>query len=239
MLNNEKIRLMTKLSLYESKNESKELKAGKYYRSDYISLGLLNSAIVATLAFFIVFALIIFVNIEELLQVITTLDFLEIGKVLVSTYLIYLVGYLCIVYVVYRVRYEKMSKGIKTYDAMLKELYMIYKKEGNSVHESPEQNYAAINDIGEEVDEVDDEDEDDIESGYIEEESTDKDADESYEIDLISEEDYLDESEQEDEYDISEDDYEDLDNDEDDILIKKYEEDLSDGEIEISVLEEE
>lgn len=235
MLNNDKIRLMTKLSLYESKNESKELKAGKYYRSDYISLGLLNSAIVATLAFFIVLALVIFVNIEELLQVITTLDFLEIGKVLVSTYLIYLLGYLCIVYVVYRVQYEKMSKGIKTYDAMLKELYLIYKKEGNSVHESLGQNSVARDDILEEADE-----DDDIESGPIEEDITDKDADDSYKSTLISEDTYLDGLEQNHEYDILEDDYDDVDSDEDDILINKLDEDASsDGEIEISVLEEE
>ena len=136
MLNNKKIRLMTKLSLYERKNESRELKAGKYYKSDYVSLGLLNSAIVATFAFFIVIALVILVNIEELLAVITTLDFLEIGKVLVSSYLIYLIVYLFIVNIVYRMRYEKMSKGIKEYDAMLKELYLIYKKEANMVQET-------------------------------------------------------------------------------------------------------
>lgn len=139
MLNTEKIRLMTKLSLYEKKNESKALKAGKYYRSDFISLGLLNSAIVATLAFFIVLSLVIFVNIEELLSVITTLDFMEVGKVLVSSYLIYLLSYLMIVYVVYRLKYERMTKEIKEYDATLKELYMIYKKEDNSSHEVAEQ----------------------------------------------------------------------------------------------------
>ena len=204
MLNNKKIRLMTKLSLYERKNESKELKAGKYYKSDYISLGLLNSAIVATLAFFIVIALFILVNIEELLTVITTLDFLEIGKVLVSSYLIYLIAYLFIVYIVYRVRYEKMSKGIKEYDAMLKELYLIYKKEANVVQEtSAIQEEPEVNDgldVNEEValsDEVDSNDEVD---SYDEEselmndeelESYDDYAREEYEVDNVLDEDLI------------------------------------------------
>ena len=38
MLNNEKIILMTKLSLYEQKNQKKEIKTSKYFRDDYMSL---------------------------------------------------------------------------------------------------------------------------------------------------------------------------------------------------------
>ena len=43
MLNNEKIILMTKLSLYEQKNQKKEIKTSKYFRGDYMSLKMLKS----------------------------------------------------------------------------------------------------------------------------------------------------------------------------------------------------
>lgn len=42
MLNNEKIILMTKLSLYEQKIK-KEIKTSKYFRGDYMSLKMLKS----------------------------------------------------------------------------------------------------------------------------------------------------------------------------------------------------
>ena len=42
MLNNEKIILMTKLSLYEQKNQKKEIKTSKYFRGDYMSLKMLK-----------------------------------------------------------------------------------------------------------------------------------------------------------------------------------------------------
>ena len=207
MLNTEKIRLMTKLSLYEKKNESKALKAGKYYRSDFISLGLLNSAIVATLAFFIVLSLVIFVNIEELLSVITTLDFMEVGKVLVSSYLIYLLSYLMIVYVVYRLKYERMTKEIKEYDGTLKELYMIYKKEDNSSHEVVEQ----INEDEEVADEANLDEETEYENDDSENyKEYDEEYDEEYEE---YEEEY--DGDYEEEYDDDyEDDYREIDEDE-------------------------
>ena len=57
MLNNEKIILMTKLSLYEQKNQKKEIKTSKYFRGDYMSLKMLkfvyNSCIFALFGFMV------------------------------------------------------------------------------------------------------------------------------------------------------------------------------------------
>ena len=51
MLNNEKIILMTKLSLYEQKNQKKEIKTSKYFRGDYMSLKMLKSFLCITVAY--------------------------------------------------------------------------------------------------------------------------------------------------------------------------------------------
>ena len=50
MLNNEKIILMTNLSLYEQKNQ-KEIKTSKYFRGDYMSLKMLKSFLCITVAY--------------------------------------------------------------------------------------------------------------------------------------------------------------------------------------------
>lgn len=129
MLNNDKIRLMTKLALYEQKEGKKNIAGGKYYRSDYVSLAMINSAIIATLAYILILGSIVLVNIETVLSVMTTFDMLELGRIVVVAYIIYMLIYLTITYIISRLRYDNIKSELKSYDNNLKELYTIYKKE--------------------------------------------------------------------------------------------------------------
>ncbi len=129
MLNNDKIRLMTKLALYEQKEGKKDIAGGKYYRSDYVSLAMINSAIIATLAYILILGSIVLVNIETVLSVMTAFDMLELGRIVVVAYIIYMLIYLTITYIISRLRYDNIKSELKSYDNNLKELYTIYKKE--------------------------------------------------------------------------------------------------------------
>ena len=129
MLNNDKIRLMTKLALYEQKEGKKNIAGGKYYRSDYVSLAMINSAIIATLAYILILGSIVLVNIETVLSVMTAFDMLELGRIVVVAYIIYMLIYLTITYIISRLRYDDIKSELKSYDNNLKELYTIYKKE--------------------------------------------------------------------------------------------------------------
>lgn len=129
MLNNDKIQLMTKLALFEQKHGKKAFASSKYYKSDYIGLGLVNSAIIATLVFILTIACSIFVNIEKFLEDITGMDLLKVGRITVIVYILYMIVYLTIAYVVYRIKYENLKKDLKVYDNDLKALYTLYKEE--------------------------------------------------------------------------------------------------------------
>lgn len=129
MLNNDKIRLMTKLALYEQKEGKKNIAGGKYYRSDYVSLAMINSAIIATLAYILILGSIVLVNIETVLSVMTAFDMLELGRIVVVAYIIYMLIYLTITYIISRLRYDNIKSELKSYDNNLKELYTMYKKE--------------------------------------------------------------------------------------------------------------
>ena len=129
MLNNDKIRLMTKLALYEQKEGKKNIAGGKYYRSDYVSLAMINSAIIATLAYILILGSIVLVNIETVLSVMTAFDMLELGRIVVVAYIIYMLIYLTITYIISRLRYDNIKSELNSYDNNLKELYTIYKKE--------------------------------------------------------------------------------------------------------------
>jgi hypothetical protein len=129
MLNEEKIALMTKMAIYEKGEGRKSFSMSKYYRSDYMSLRIINSLIVTTLAYVIVVASIIFVNVEKLLDQLVEMDFLQIGKELLMAYGITLAVNLVMTYVIYRVRFQKYRKGLNEYNGNLKKLYHISKEE--------------------------------------------------------------------------------------------------------------
>ena len=55
MLNEERIKLMTKMAAYEADEGKKNVTIGNYFRGDYIGLQVIKSIISATIAFVIVF----------------------------------------------------------------------------------------------------------------------------------------------------------------------------------------
>lgn len=158
MLNSDKIILMTKLALYEENKGKNDIKKSKYYKDDYIGLGLLNSGIIATLAYILVLACIVFINIEEVVASLPTYDFFQIGRVVLITYIIYMIAYLVIAYIVYRIKYSQTSSELKKYDDNLRLLYQLYKDEDKKAKMTSDE-FNKVNglDDGEEIEMSDDE----------------------------------------------------------------------------------
>lgn len=55
MLNEERIRLMTKMASYEANEGKKNVSIGSYFRGDYIGLQVIKSVISGTIGFFYYF----------------------------------------------------------------------------------------------------------------------------------------------------------------------------------------
>ena len=66
MLNEERIRLMTRMACYEAGEGRKNVAIGNYFRGDYIGLQVIKSVISATIAYVILFAMFIFYDFEVL-----------------------------------------------------------------------------------------------------------------------------------------------------------------------------
>ena len=60
MLNEERIKLMTKMAAYEANEGKRNVAVSSYFRGDYIGLQVIKSIISATIAFLIVFAMFCF-----------------------------------------------------------------------------------------------------------------------------------------------------------------------------------
>ncbi len=130
MLNEERIKLMTKMAAYEANEGKKNVAIGNYFRGDYIGLQVIKSIISATLAFLIVFGLFIFYDFEVFMSDIYKMDLLGFGKTVVIAYLIFVAVYALISYMIYTYRYTKARKSLKMYYNNLKKLAYLYDKEG-------------------------------------------------------------------------------------------------------------
>ena len=87
MLNEERIKLMTKMASYEAKEGKRNVSIGNYFRGDYISLQVIKSIISATIAFLIVLALFVFYDFEFFMSDIYKMDLLQLGKTVLVVYL--------------------------------------------------------------------------------------------------------------------------------------------------------
>lgn len=129
MLNEERIKLMTKMASYEANEGKRNVAIGNYFRSDYIGLQVIKSVISATIAFLIVFALFVLYDFEFMMSDVYKMDLLDFGKTVLFAYLIFVAGYAAVSYLVYAYRYTKARKSLKMYYNNLKKLAYLYDKE--------------------------------------------------------------------------------------------------------------
>lgn len=129
MLNEERIKLMTKMACYEADEGRKNVAIGNYFRGYYIGLQVIKSIISATIAYVIIFAMFIFYDFEDFMANIYKMDLLGFAKSVIMYYLIFTLGYALISYGVYTYRYMKARKSLKIYYNNLKKLAYMYDRE--------------------------------------------------------------------------------------------------------------
>ena len=122
MLNQERIRLMTRMAAYEQHEGKKDISISGYFRGDYISFQLLKSAIYATVGFALAVAMYVLYNAETFLEDFYKMDILEFLKNILSKYCLVLAIYLVISYFVYSYRYYKAKRHVKQYNQLLRAL---------------------------------------------------------------------------------------------------------------------
>lgn len=129
MLNEERVRLMTKMACYEADEGKRNVAIGNYFRGDYIGLQVIKSIISATIAYVILFAMYILYDFEVFMADIYKMDLFGFAKSVITYYLVFMVAYALISYGVYTYRYAKAKKSLKLYYNNLKKLAYMYDKE--------------------------------------------------------------------------------------------------------------
>lgn len=130
MLNEEKIRLMTGIAMFEKKAEKEVFPVTRYFKSDYVGGHMLRSFVMYTVTCLIGLIFWILYHINEILDTMDMTVLWSSAKYLAVLYAAGLILYLMITYHVYAERYDVAAKNMKIYQAKLRRLGKKYGASG-------------------------------------------------------------------------------------------------------------
>lgn len=128
MLNEERVILMTKLASYEATEGKKHMKAGNFYKGDYLAIGVMKSLVYGTIAFLLGLGLFVLYDFEVFMQDIYKIDLLVFIQNILIYYAVFIVIYGIVSYFIYGYRYKQARKSLKRYYHNLKKLSTLYQK---------------------------------------------------------------------------------------------------------------
>ena len=126
MLDEKRIKLMTRMASYEETEGNKMIPIGNYFRNDYISFQVVKTAISATVAFGLIFVMYVYYDLEAFIQDIYKMDIVGMAKSVLTVYATTVGIYVLIAYILYSYRYDKAKKSLKSYYSALRRLSAMY-----------------------------------------------------------------------------------------------------------------
>ena len=75
MLNNRKVRLMTRLAMYEQEEGKEDIRLSKYFQTDYVRLQMLRTIVSVTLGYLLVLVILLVYHSEYLIRDAVILDY--------------------------------------------------------------------------------------------------------------------------------------------------------------------
>lgn len=129
MVNEERIKLMTRMAAYEKEKHKKNKNIVSFFKKDYISMQILKSIVYTTIAFGIILALYVLYDFEIFMKDIYQMDLFQFAKSVIIIYLIFLGIILVATHAVALYRYNRALQSTKVYYANLKRLSQIYGEE--------------------------------------------------------------------------------------------------------------
>ncbi|WFR58186.1 hypothetical protein QA584_03725 [Anaerocolumna sp. AGMB13025] len=129
MLNNKKIRIMTKLALFEQRDGKEDIRMGKYYKTDYVRLQLLKTIVSVTIGYLLILMLIGMYKAEYIISNLVTFNFIRIGQYILGFYIMLMTVFIAGSIIGYSLKYDKSRKNLSKYYKSLKKLSSFYQDE--------------------------------------------------------------------------------------------------------------
>ena len=129
MLDRSKVKLMTKLALYEQTQGKEDFKISEYYRKDYVGLHSICSFLWVTVGYICVWMLILLAGFDLIVGHMSLLLMLIMMLVAVVGYVVILAIYAGVTSHVYNQKHKDTRQRVKMYNHDLIKLLKLYEKE--------------------------------------------------------------------------------------------------------------
>lgn len=129
MVNEERVKQLYKIAVYEQSEEKQHRETGLYYRSDYIGKEIVKSFFTGSIAYVIMAALWVMSNLDLVMYQINTLEIIDTVVAMMVLYFLFLVMYLFVTALVYYFRYKKSKQKLDTYVGDLKVAHNMFERE--------------------------------------------------------------------------------------------------------------
>lgn len=126
MVNEDKLRIMTRLATYEKNIPEKEQKEGGYFKSDYIRSHLILTIWSYSVAYFLLMVLIALYHFDNLVASFNVWKVRNFMMAAVAVYVLLMVGCVFFTIVIYSKKYAQLQKKRREYYNELKNLEEFY-----------------------------------------------------------------------------------------------------------------
>ena len=122
MLNEDKIKIMSRCAMYEKGQGKDDLQINRYYQGDYVRLNTLKSLIGVTIGFILCFGFYLVLRAEYYMDNIVVMDLWAFGKSVLKYYVLVLIIFAVISVLFYGWKYADAEKRVRWYYKDLKSL---------------------------------------------------------------------------------------------------------------------
>ena len=129
MLNKDRVILMTRMASYEAGEGKKHMAVVRFFKGDYIAVGILKAIVCGTLSFGLILGLYVYYNFESFMSNMYDMDILAFVRSILTKYAWFLGIYVLITYIVCTLKYDSSRRKLKRYFKNLTVLKKMYDKQ--------------------------------------------------------------------------------------------------------------
>ncbi|MCF2680970.1 hypothetical protein JQM69_09750 [Faecalicatena contorta] len=129
MLDERKVKLMTKLAMYEETQGKEDFKISEYYRKDYAGMHTICSVIWVTVGYACAVAMIMMAGLDSLMSKMSGGLIVTLGIAIVVGYIVTVILYAVVTSHIYNEKHKNARQRVKRYNHNLTRLLKMYEKE--------------------------------------------------------------------------------------------------------------
>ncbi len=135
MIDNGKVRLMTKLAIYEKGEGKEDIKLNRYFRRDYLRGKMLKSFLAVTIGFVFLVGLIVLYEMDYFVSHAVNIDYMLLLKRVIAVYIVLLAIDVMASLVFGMLHFNRSRNKLAKYYRMLRRLRQFYREEERAAEE--------------------------------------------------------------------------------------------------------